>query len=58
MQHFSNYFVQILVIRSKRQGGKMVQEGEKIPGGLPPTSRTYESCSKINESLLLEKANY
>jgi len=33
MQHFSNYFVQILVIRSKcRAGAQMVQEVKKYSG--------------------------
>jgi len=35
MQHFSNYFVQILVIRSKVQGGTDGPEGsEKFQGGM------------------------
>jgi len=44
MQHLSNYFVQILVIRSKSQGAQMVQEDEKIPGGSCSLilSRSYE----------------
>jgi len=34
MQHFSNYFVQILVIRFKVQGGTNGSGGRrKIPGG-------------------------
>jgi len=38
MQHFNNYFVQILVIRPKCQGAKMVQGegGKKIPLHIAP----------------------
>jgi len=33
MQHFRNYFVQILVIKSKCQGGAhIIQEGKNIQG--------------------------
>jgi len=44
MQHFSNYFVQILVIRFKCKGVKDDPEGgrKKFQGGqLPPTFRAY-----------------
>jgi len=54
MQHFSNYFVQILVIRSKcqAQGGTDGSEvGKKISGGqlspLLPISRAYGLRSRI-----------
>jgi len=49
MQDFSNYLVQILVIRAKCQGGKGdLREAKKILGEqLPPTFRAYElGCRK------------
>jgi len=47
MQHCSNYFVQILVIRSKcREGGqRWSRRGEKIPGEQLPLPCTPTSCA-------------
>jgi len=43
MQQFSNYFVQILLIRSRWRGvQRCSSEGENISrGAAPPTSRAY-----------------
>jgi len=53
MQHYSNCFVQILVIRSKYQGGKDGPGGageknfRRAAALLPPTSRSYAKMSDL-----------